>query len=130
MDKIEANDYNPNHVQKRNGSIVSKHQMRWLHHANCLFYDQSRDKYVIVDGFHRYTIMLRYKNIFERENGMLPVSVIEKTSVIEWHPPFDTTDERKTRGGTTSFTSRNVKIRLGRNQDYERAWNDSRKCSD
>jgi hypothetical protein len=64
-------------VAKR-GSIVSKHQMRWLHHAIVCFYDQSRDKYVIVDGFHRYTIMLRYKNIFERENGMLPVSVIEK----------------------------------------------------
>jgi hypothetical protein len=30
--------------------------------------------------------------------------------VIEWHPPFDTTEERKTRGGTTSFTSRNVKL--------------------
>jgi hypothetical protein len=60
----------------------------------CLFYDQSRDKYVIVDGFHRYTIMLRYKNIFERENGMLP-AVIEKTSVIEWHPPFDTTEREE-----------------------------------
>jgi hypothetical protein len=57
---------------------------------------------------------------------MLPVSVIEKTSVIEWHPPFDTTEQRKTRGGTTSFTSGMLK-RLGRNQDYERAWNDSRK---
>ena len=42
------------------------------------FYDKDRDKYVIVDGFHRYTIMVRYKNIFEREGGMLPVSVIEK----------------------------------------------------
>jgi hypothetical protein len=40
------------------------------------------------------TIMLRYKNIFERENGM-PVSVIEKTSVIEWHPPFDTRNRAK-----------------------------------
>lgn len=42
------------------------------------FYDKDRDKYVIVDGFHRYTIMVRYKNIYEREGGMLPVSVIEK----------------------------------------------------
>jgi hypothetical protein len=125
MDKIEANDYNLIMWPKRNGSIVSKHQMRWLHHANCLFYDQSRENMLSWMDF-RYTIMLRYKNIFERENGMLPVSVIEKTSVIEWHPPFDTTAREKTRGGTTSFTSRNVKIRLGRNQDYERAWNDSR----
>jgi ParB-like chromosome segregation protein Spo0J len=42
------------------------------------FYDAERDKYIIVDGFHRYTIMNMYKTIFERENGMLPVSVIKK----------------------------------------------------
>jgi hypothetical protein len=72
-----------------------------------IVYDQSRDKYVIVDGFPD-TIMLRYKNIFERENGMLPVSVIEKTSVIEWHPPFDTTERGKHE--VERFTSRNVKI--------------------
>jgi hypothetical protein len=73
----------------KNGS-VSKHAMVTMP----IVYDQSRDKYVIVDGFPD-TIMLRYKNIFERENGMLPVSVIEKTSVIEWHPPFDTTERGK-----------------------------------
>jgi hypothetical protein len=44
--------------------------MRWLHHANCLFYDQSRDKYVIVDGFQDTHASLQEH--FERENGMLP----------------------------------------------------------
>ena len=43
----------------------------------CL-YDAEKEKYIIVDGFHRYTIMLRYKDIFERENGLIPVSVIDK----------------------------------------------------
>jgi ParB-like chromosome segregation protein Spo0J len=42
------------------------------------FYDSERDKYIIVDGFHRYTILITKKDIFDRENGMLPVSVIEK----------------------------------------------------
>ena len=32
----------------------------------------------IVDGFHRYTVMLKYKDIYEREGGYLPVSVIDK----------------------------------------------------
>jgi hypothetical protein len=71
MDKIEANDYNPNHVAKREMDIVSKHQMR-VTPCNCLFYDQSRDKYVIVDGFHRYTIMLRYKNILSVKTECYP----------------------------------------------------------
>jgi ParB-like chromosome segregation protein Spo0J len=36
------------------------------------------DKYEIVDGFHRYTIMLTHKDIYEREKGLLPVVVIDK----------------------------------------------------
>ncbi|MDE7486707.1 ParB/RepB/Spo0J family partition protein, partial [Streptococcus agalactiae] len=32
----------------------------------------------IVDGFHRYTTMLKHKDIYERENGCLPVTVIDK----------------------------------------------------
>ena len=36
------------------------------------------DKYEIVDGYHRYTTMLLHKDIYEREGGCLPVSVIDK----------------------------------------------------
>ena len=32
----------------------------------------------IVDGYHRYTVMLTHKDIYEREQGLLPVSVIDK----------------------------------------------------
>ena len=34
--------------------------------------------YEIVDGFHRYTVMLKHKDIYQREKGLLPVSVIDK----------------------------------------------------
>ena len=33
---------------------------------------------IIVDGFHRYRTMLEHKDIYERENGCLPVVVIDK----------------------------------------------------
>ena len=42
------------------------------------YYDKEEDIYIIVDGFHRYRIMLEYRDIYEREKGMLPVSVIQK----------------------------------------------------
>ena len=42
------------------------------------YHDKVRDVYIIVDGFHRYRIMLDYPDIYERENGLLPVSVINK----------------------------------------------------
>ena len=31
-----------------------------------------------MDGFHRYSVMGKYPDIYEREHGMMPVSVIEK----------------------------------------------------
>lgn len=34
--------------------------------------------YEIVDGFHRYSIMKLYKDIYDREEGKLPVSIIDK----------------------------------------------------
>lgn len=36
------------------------------------------NKYEIVDGYHRYRTMLEHKDIYERENGCLPVVVIDK----------------------------------------------------
>ena len=43
------------------------------------YYVKSQDIYLIVDGFHRYQVMKEYPDIYERENGMLPVSVIDKS---------------------------------------------------
>ena len=44
----------------------------------CVCYKMEDGTYEIVDGFHRYCIMLKHKDIYERENGMLPVVVIDK----------------------------------------------------
>ena len=42
------------------------------------YHNKAEDQYVIVDGFHRYRIMLEHQDIYDREKGMLPVSVINK----------------------------------------------------
>jgi ParB-like chromosome segregation protein Spo0J len=42
------------------------------------YYLSDIDRYEIVDGFHRYKVMLKYRDIYERENGLMPVVVIEK----------------------------------------------------
>lgn len=79
IDKLEANGYNPNVVQRREMDLLYQSiKCDGYTMPIVCFYDKERDKYCIVDGFHRYTIMLRYKNIYDRENGMLPVSVIDK----------------------------------------------------
>ena len=42
------------------------------------YHAKEQDVYVLVDGFHRYRVILEYPDIYEREKGMLPVSVIDK----------------------------------------------------
>lgn len=41
-------------------------------------YDKEIDKYVIIDGFHRYSIMRLQKDIYEMNKGLLPCVVLNK----------------------------------------------------
>ena len=42
------------------------------------YYIPEQDTYELVDGYHRYQVMKTSKRIYEREEGKLPVVVIEK----------------------------------------------------
>lgn len=79
IEKIQANSYNPNSVAKPEMDLLYKSILEdgYTMPIVC-YYLEDVDKYEIVDGFHRYTTMLKHKDIYERENGMLPVSVIDK----------------------------------------------------
>ena len=79
VDKIEPNDYNPN--------AVAKNEMKLLEisidhdgytQPTVTIYDKEKDKYVIVDGFHRYYVMKTSKLINERNGGKLPIVVLDK----------------------------------------------------
>lgn len=43
------------------------------------YYAPSKDVYIIVDGFHRWRVMKDYSDIYQREKGLLPVSIINKS---------------------------------------------------
>lgn len=79
IEKIQANSYNPNAVAPPEMKLLyqSIKEDGYTMPIVC-YYLSNIDKYEIVDGFHRYTVMLKHKDIFERENGLLPVVVIEK----------------------------------------------------
>lgn len=79
IEKVKANAYNPN--------VVAPPEMKLLYESIkadgytmpvVCYYSKAQDVYVIVDGFHRYRIMLEHPDIYKRENGLLPVSVIDK----------------------------------------------------
>ena len=79
IEKIEPNTYNPNAVAPPELALLydSIKEDGYTMPVVC-YYDQKRDTYILVDGFHRYRIMLDFPDIYERENGRLPVSVIDK----------------------------------------------------
>ena len=79
IEKIEPNSYNPNSVAPPELRLLydSIKEDGYTMPVVC-YYDQERDRYTIVDGFHRYRIMLDHADIYRREKGCLPVSVIDK----------------------------------------------------
>ena len=79
VEKVFANDYNPN--------VVAPPEMRLLELSiwedgftmPCVcYYEEEKDRYIIVDGFHRYRVLTTSNRIYEREKGMLRVVVIRK----------------------------------------------------
>lgn len=79
IDKIQANAYNPNSVAPPEMKLLyrSIKEDGYTMPIVC-YYLPDEDKYEIVDGFHRYRIMLEHKDIYEREGGCMPVTVIDK----------------------------------------------------
>jgi len=79
IEQVQANDYNPNSVAPPEMELLetSIWEDGYTMPVVC-FYDEKNDKYIVVDGFHRYTVLKTSKRVFEREKGMLPVSVIDK----------------------------------------------------
>jgi ParB-like nuclease domain len=78
-DQVHANDYNPN--------AVAPHELRLLVRSIeadgftqpvVVIRDDEHDRWVIVDGFHRATVLTRHRHIAERTGGYLPVVVIDK----------------------------------------------------
>lgn len=79
LGKMRANAYNPNAVAPPEMKLLKKsiEEDGFTMPIVC-YYDPETDTYIIVDGFHRYTILRTCKKIRDRENGMAPVVVIEK----------------------------------------------------
>lgn len=79
IEKVKANDYNPNSVAPPEMELleVSIWEDGYTQPVVTM-YDADEDQYIVVDGFHRYLTIKNSKRIYERERGMLPVVVIDK----------------------------------------------------
>jgi len=79
VEKVEANDYNPN--------SVAANELRLLYisieadgytQPVVTIRDEERDRWIIVDGFHRWLVMRRHPDIYARCRGLLPIVEIDK----------------------------------------------------
>lgn len=79
LEKIQPNDYNPNSVAKiEMGLLYKSIKHDGYTQPIVTIYDEKIDKYIIVDGFHRYFTCKMNKDIYDRNKGNLPIVVIEK----------------------------------------------------
>ena len=79
IDKVTANDYNPNRVAPPEMALLETSIWEDGYTQPVVtVYDAERDMYVVVDGFHRFLTLTNSGRIREREGGMLPVVVLDK----------------------------------------------------
>ena len=75
---VHANDYNPNYVAKKEMDLLYQSVKCDGFTMPIVTYPETENQKEIVDGFHRYTTSLRYKDIYERDYGRLPLTIINK----------------------------------------------------
>lgn len=78
VEQIDANSYNPNHVAPPEMRLLYESIKEDGYTMPVVVYQKPDGRYEIVDGYHRYTVMLTHKDIYEREGGLLPCSIIDK----------------------------------------------------
>lgn len=79
VEKVVANNYNPNVVAPPEMKLLELSIWEDGYTMPCVcYYLKESDRYEIVDGFHRYMVMKNSARIYEREHGLLPVTVIDK----------------------------------------------------
>ena len=79
MEKVKANDYNPNKVAPPEMELLEVSIWEDGYTQPIVtYYDEDEEMYIVVDGFHRHLTMQSSPRIKEREKGMLPIVVIDK----------------------------------------------------
>jgi ParB-like chromosome segregation protein Spo0J len=73
-EKVVSNDYNPNKVATPEMKLLKKSIEEDGVTMPCVVYhDKENDMYIVIDGFHRYTVL---KDYFESK--VIPCTVIDK----------------------------------------------------
>ena len=79
IEMVSPNDYNPNSVAgKEMDLLYTSIKQDGYTQPVVTIHDPKRNRYVIIDGFHRYFTCKNNPDIVERNNGCLPIVVLDK----------------------------------------------------
>ena len=79
IEKITANDYNPNAVAPPEMALLETSIWEDGYTQPVVtVHDKENDMYIVVDGFHRFLTLKNSPRILEREQGVLPCVVLNK----------------------------------------------------
>ena len=71
VEKVVANSYNPNVVAPPEMKLLELSIWEDGYTMPCVcYYDAERDRYELVDGYHRYLVLKTSKRIYERERDL------------------------------------------------------------
>jgi len=80
IDKVSPNDYNPNSVASKEMQLLyTSIKNDGYTQPVVTIYDDKTKKYVIIDGFHRYYTCKNNQDIRDRNQGCLPIVVLNKS---------------------------------------------------
>lgn len=75
VEAVVANSYNPNHVDSKNMDLLTRSiEDNGFTFAIVTIWDEDLEKFVIVDGFHRFTVLSERLECEE-----IPIVVLEQT---------------------------------------------------
>lgn len=123
IEQVESNDYNPNSV----ATVEMKLLYTSIKHDGytqpvVTIWDEEKQKYVIVDGFHRYTTMRMNKDLRDMTGGLLPIVVIRKDINDRM---ASTVRHNRARGKHSVAGMANMVFEM-----LEKGWDDERICSE
>lgn len=74
-EQIQGNSYNPNKVASPEISLLIKSiEEDGVTQPIVAFYDESQDKYIVIDGFHRFSVLVEHFKCVS-----IPVVVLDKS---------------------------------------------------
>ena len=79
IEEVSPNDYNPNSVAKKEmGLLYTSILHDGYTQPIVTIFDEEKQKYIIIDGFHRYFTCKSNQDILDRNKGRLPIVVLNK----------------------------------------------------